>query len=155
SYVHIAACSPVQLAQEIDSTGADGKPEPHGALTFFLTQCLQAAQPKVSYRRLADETAVRLSSQLPAQTVWYEGALSREVFGSDSEPQPAGFLTHASGDRDLLVEAGTPWGLRPESVLAVYDGKALVGRARVVRVAAASSTARWVEPVPATIPQGA
>lgn len=161
-YVHIAACAPTQLAVEIDVEADDGTPQSHGALTFFLVQRLRDAQPGTSYRRIADDVSVRVSTACPAQTVWAEGALSRELFGARFETRPIGFRaraerigTQAGGRVDVRVEAGSVHGLRVGSVLALRAGEDQVGRAEVVRVHAAAALARWVDPTPAEIPAGA
>ena len=160
-HVHIAACSPTQLAVEIDVESDDGTPQSHGALTFYLVQRLRETQPGTSYRRVADDVSVRVSTACPAQTVWAEGALSRELFGADFEPPPSGFRARADriaatdGSRvDVRVDAGSVHGLRVGSVLALRSGEDPLGRAEVVRVHAASSLARWIEPAPAELPSG-
>jgi hypothetical protein len=161
-YVHIAACAPTQMAQEIDVQGDDGSAESHGALTFFLVQRLRDTQPGTSYRRIADDVSVSVSTACPAQTVWAEGALSRELFGAKFETRPSGFLARAErieangGPRlDVRVEAGSIHGLRVGSVLGLRAGEDQVGRAEVVRVHATSSLARWIDPTPAEVPSGA
>ncbi len=144
-YVHISACSDAQLAQEIDTEDAQGTVQSHGALTFFLTQCLQNAQPRASYRSLAYEAAVRLSTQIPAQTVWSEGALDRELFGARFRARPAGFLARTLPSQELHIDAGSMLGLRVGSRVAIYDGasESRLGTASVVRVGAQSSFAQW------------
>ncbi|MFN0008881.1 MAG: caspase domain-containing protein [Planctomycetota bacterium] len=160
-YVHIAACAPTQLAVEIDVEGDDGTRQSHGALTFFLVQRLRDTQPGTSYRRIADDVSVRVSTSCPAQTVWAEGALSRELFGAAFQPRPIGFRARAErieaqgGHRvDVRVDAGSVHGLRVRSVLALHAGEDLVGRAEVLRIHAASSLARWIDPAPDEIPAG-
>jgi hypothetical protein len=155
-YVHISACSDTQLAQEIDTEDAQGTVQSHGALTFFLTQCLQNAQPKASYRSLADEAAVRLSTQIPGQTVWSEGALDRELFGARFRARPAGFRARALSTEEIQIDAGSMLGLRVDSRVAIYDGGSdlRIGTASLVRVGAQSSVARWESP-PSSAPDGA
>jgi hypothetical protein len=157
-YVHIGACGPLQLAQEIDAEGEDGKLQSHGALTFYLVQRLLEAQPHFSYRRLADDVAVQLSTHCPAQTVWSEGALSRELFGAHFELRPSGFRARvdpsAEKQGEVRIEAGTVHGLRPGSVIGLYDKSELIGRASVVHAYAVSSLARWIEPAPSLFPTG-
>jgi len=160
-YVHIAACAPTQLAVEIDVEADDGTPQSHGALTFFLVQRLRDTQPGTSYRRIADDVSVRVSTSCPAQTVWAEGALSRELFGASFQPRPIGFRARAErieaqgGHRiDVRVDAGSFHGLRVGSVLALHAGEDQVGRAEVFRLHAASSLARWIDPTPAETPTG-
>lgn len=156
-YVHIAACANSQLAQEIDLPGEDGQPVASGALTFFLTQCLETAQPHVSYRDLADQTSVKLTTQIPNQTVWYEGGLDRELFGAHFKPRPIGFLAHAIAGDEVRVEAGSACGLQADSILAVCDptSGASIGRARVKSANAISSTAVWLDPKPEAPVRGA
>lgn len=160
-YVHIAACAPTQLAQEIDVEADDGTSQSHGALTFFLVQRLRDTQPGTSYRRIADDVSVRVSTSCPAQTVWAEGALSRELFGAAFQPRPTGFRARAErieaqgGHKvDVRVDAGSVHGLRVGSVLALHAGEDMVGRAEVTRLHAASSLARWIDPTPNDTPAG-
>jgi hypothetical protein len=156
--VHIAACAPTQLAQEVDVEGSG----PHGALTYYLVDRLREAQPGTSYRRIADDVAVRVSTACPPQTVWAEGALSRELFGARFQPGPVGYRARAetvattAGHRyDVRVEAGRIQGLRVGSVLSLHAGDEIVGRAEVSQASGASSIARWLEPLPAEAPKGA
>jgi len=157
AYVHIAACSPRQVAQEIDAEDEDGRTASHGALSFFLVQRLLEVQPNCSYRSLADDVAVVVATRYPDQHVWAEGALSRDVFGSRFEPQPSGFRARATSSGEIKIEAGAMHGLRKGSVLALYrtTGGERIGSARVERVQSVHSAAGWLEPVPAEVPVGA
>lgn len=156
-YVHIAACSDSQLAQEIDTEDAKGHVESHGALTFFLTQCLRDAQPTTSYRTLSDRASVRLSTEIPGQTVWREGALDRELFGARFRARPVGFLARALPNDEIGIDAGAMLGLRVGSRVTLYDGSsdARIGTASLLRVGAQSSVAQWEATPPGGPPDGA
>lgn len=168
AHVQIAACGPRELAQEIDVDGEGGARESHGAFSFFLLQRLREAQPRTTYRQIADDVAVRVSNRCPAQTVWAEGALTRDLFGASFQELPPGFRARAQrvastapggvgspGAIEVQVAAGTVHGLRKGSVVALYAGADRAGRAEVVRAHAASSLARWIAPLPAEVPAGA
>ncbi|MBI5362805.1 MAG: caspase family protein, partial [Planctomycetes bacterium] len=154
-YVHVSACGAKELAQELELPRDDGVKEHGGALTLFLLQALDAAEPNASYRAIADQAAVRLSTHFPAQHPWYEGALSRELFGARFAPRPPGFLARATPS-GVRIDAGVMHGLETgaKHTVAAASG-AVLGRVEVVAAAAAEASARWCEPAPANVPDGA
>ncbi|MBK7877129.1 MAG: caspase family protein [Planctomycetes bacterium] len=156
-YVHVAACLPHQLAQEIEvpGTSTDGAPERGGALSLFLLRALDAARPGATYREIVDDAAVQLAARVPSQQVAYEGALSRQLFGAAFAPRPPGFLARATAN-GAWIGAGTLHGLAAGSrlVLRAADG-AVVGRAEIATAGAVEATARWCDPPPSAPPAGA
>ncbi len=146
-WVHVAACSPRQVAREIAlEIDAEGE-EPvryHGALSFYLSEALGDARPGDTWRLVADRTSARLADRFPGQTAWYEGNLERELFGSRFAPPPRGWLAVPSGAH-VSVRAGRVQGLGEGSVLELFDarGERSLGRAVVRLVAALGSIAAW------------
>ncbi len=139
SYVHIAACGPAQYAHEMRDTA-------HGALTFYLLQALENAQPDHSYQLLADEASVHVSSSFPRQTVWYEGQIERKLFSGGFAPQPPGLAASLQSAEVLKLRAG-PWsGLCIGSRLGVHDALSFerVGEAVVEAVSFKGARARFV-----------
>lgn len=151
-YVHIAACTPKQRAQELDLE--DGSS--HGALTFFLTRSLIEAQPGMSYAALARDVAVRLATRVPGQTLCYEGKLDRTLFGAGFAARPPGHAARVLRNDKLNISAGAMLGLRKGSRLSILDEIAdeELGTAVIVRTNSYSSLAAWEEE-PATRPEGA
>ena len=142
-YAHVAACAPDQLAQEVRVEGPDGETLRHGALSWFLCLALEQAQPGASIRRVAEEAAVRLDSEIPGQTVWCEGAIERELFGSGFEPRTPGHVARLRNGR-VQVEAGAAHGLRVGSRLELRDNARdeRLGTAQVERLTALAGLAR-------------
>jgi uncharacterized caspase-like protein len=139
AYTHIAACGPDQLAYEMRDSA-------HGALTYYLLNALETAQPHFTYRQLADEASVRVSTSFPRQTVWYEGQLDRPLFSGAFAPCPAGFAASLQSDTVLKLKTG-PWsGLRVGSELIVHDALSFdpVGKAVVEAVAVTGARASFV-----------
>ena len=148
-YLHIAACAPNQLAFEHAYQDLDGNLRRQGALSFFLLDGLEHCAPGTTWRQLADEAAVRVATRYPAQTVWYEGALERKVFGGGFAAPPAGFLGRHFGSR-VTLEAGRLHGLQRGTRLEVRANlagpeEAPLGEIEVYQVEAGSAAARWVE----------
>jgi len=152
-YVHIAACSPKEEAQEIELE--DGTT--HGALTFFLTRGLLEAQPGTSYEALARGVAVRLATRFPGQNLSYKGAADRTLFGARFAPRTPGHPARVIAGGKLSVQAGTMLGLRPGSVLSIQGEVAddELGAAVVLRASAYSALARWDGEPPDPLPRGA
>lgn len=148
-YVHIAACGPSQLAFEHSYQDLDGGLRRQGALSFFLLDGLERCAPGSTWRQLADEAAVRVSTRYPAQTVWYEGALDRQVFDAGFARAPEGFLGRHFGQR-VVLEAGSLHGLQQGSRLIVRKNLAVageeepLGEIEVTQVQATTAAARWI-----------
>ena len=136
-YAHVAACAPDQLAQEVRVVGSDGVPVRHGALSWFLCLALEDAQPGASIQRVAQEAAVRLTSEVPSQSVWCEGVIERELFGSGFARRATGFIARVRSGR-LWFQAGAAHGLRVGSRLEVLDNAddAQLATARIERLTA-------------------
>lgn len=151
-YVHIAACGPRQLAFEHSYSDVDGALRRQGALSFFLLDTLERCEPGSTWRQVADEAAVRVSTRYPAQSVWYEGDLDRPAFGGGFAAAAKGFLARHLGRR-VLLQAGQLHGLQRGSRLSVRrnldgaDGDP-VGQVEVTRVEATSAAANWISGTP-------
>ncbi len=150
-YVHLAACREWQTAKELVLRQPTGLPVHHGALTFFLVDALERAEPGVSYASIAGATALRLAARFPDQTVCCEGEVDRELFGSTFMPPPPGFEASAQPGGLIRLRGGRVHGLRPESRLAIYDGfdLELLGEASILRVYSTEAHARWDGEAPA------
>ena len=148
-YLHLAACAPHQLAFEHGYVDLDGELRSQGALSFFLLNGLERCAPGSTWRQVADEAAVRVSTRYPAQSVWSEGALDRQVFGGDFAPAPEGFLGVQSGPRVLLqagrlhgLQVGTHLVVRPNLQTAAQDQP--LGEIELTHVLATTSSGRWL-----------
>ncbi len=144
-YLHIAACSTLEKADEIPIQEPDGAWRSFGALTWFLTAALERMQPGTSYERLVREVAVRLGDRFPGQDVQLRGPGNRAVFGAGFTPPLPGFEALLQpGLKAFTVQAGSLHLLRRGSILEVQDlyGKGL-GRARLTRIWSDRSTAVW------------
>jgi len=144
-YLHIAACSTLEKADEIPIQETDGSWKSFGALTFFLTEALERMQPGTTYERLVREVAVRLADRFPGQDVQLRGPGNRAVFGAGFAPPLPGFEALLQPRlRAFTVQAGSLHLLRRGSILEVEDlGGKVLGRARVTRVWSERSTAVW------------
>ncbi|MFQ5505233.1 MAG: protein kinase, partial [Planctomycetota bacterium] len=157
-YVHISACSNKQRAWEIQDdvdVKGEGKVKAFGALTYYLTQAMRDVEVGTSYRRVADQVKLLVSRKIPGQTVWAEGELDRELFGSRFEARLPGFP--AQIQRSFLsVHAGALHGLSKGSLLRVRGpGNEVLGTAIVTHLNSRFANADWKErnkPVDASTP---
>ncbi|MFT5284575.1 MAG: hypothetical protein ACI8TQ_000732 [Planctomycetota bacterium] len=152
-YVHVAAAERDQRAWELELSDETGAAEHHGAMTYFLTEALERATPKSTWREVIADTAVRVATRR-FQTVNFQGGVDREVFGGKFRAVK-GFRAEVKG-RVLIVRAGSLVGLRVGSILEVSgnDGVKL-GRAKVLGVTPSIARAAWETEAPDPLPTGA
>jgi caspase domain-containing protein len=143
-YTLLAGCRDEELSFEHDEPGADT----HGALTWFLTRALTAAQPGATYRDVFEVAAAGVSAAYPSQHPQIEGAVNREVFGV-AEFVPAAFVAVLSRHGETVtLGGGAAQGLGPGSRWGAYPAGTLrpsreqrLGTLRVTAAQATSATA--------------
>ncbi len=144
STIQIGAASRDQVAGEIDIETAVGTFEPTGAMTYYLAQGLERAQPGATWGGVAQQTAIGVSTLLPYQDVAWYGDADRAVFGSSFETVTG---WHAASIESALVQvdAGFVHGLREGSELDIRaaDGRSSCGGAVVEWASAVQSRARF------------
>ncbi len=145
-WVHIAACSFSEPAHEFVQTSADGTTRTNGALTWFLVQALERADPGETYEQLVRGVALDVSWFHREQQVQAEGALTRELFGAAFAPPLPGFsaaITPAS--TFVEVAAGSLQQLRIGARLRIENDRgSTIGEAEVCGVQPTASVARWI-----------
>lgn len=156
-HVAIAACAHGEPAHEHRIALADGTVRSHGALTWFLCDALEQAQPGETWLAVARRAAVQLAGAYPRQQVQLEGDLTRELFSARFGPAPRGVAAEtAAGSRLVQLFAGTLQGLRVGSqVEIVEEGGGALGLAEVKQarpISAVAELAAGVEPPAARRP---
>ncbi len=118
-YVLISGCLATELSNE---TIVDGRR--HGAMTWFLTQALQAAGDNSTYRSIMDEVSADVTNHYPTQHPQLEGpGTDLQMFGT-SRINPLPYVLVESVDTGTLtLNGGAVYGLRVESILDVYAPK--------------------------------
>ncbi|MEE8468467.1 MAG: hypothetical protein V3T22_08435, partial [Planctomycetota bacterium] len=157
-YVHLAACSPRQLAFEHRYEDEEGEPKYQGALSFFLLDAMQRCEPDTSWRQLSEEVRIRVNSRYHSQEVWSEGALERQILGGGFEPPLQGFAGRIDGGL-VKLEAGRVQRVYPGTKLDVYPmlGGArpqVLGQVVVEAAKALKADATWVGDKPASLEDG-
>jgi len=157
-YVLIAGCMDAELSHEME-VGEGDAAVAHGALTYFLGQELAAAQPGTTYRDAFERASIGVSSRYGDQHPQMEGdARDRELFGT-RDIAPLRFVPVSEGTDGQVtlgggaihgLAAGSEWDVYPESTKRVEGpdgagGPERLGRVRVDRVGALSSTATLLE----------
>ena len=146
SYVHLAACSPDEVAREVEMVLPDGTSRDEGAFSHFLIEALERGEPGATYGQVVRDAGVRLSTLFRDQHPEVEGDADRKLFSGEFAPPPPGFaaaVKPASGD--VAVEAGALHLLRVGSKLEVRDASGRVLGAAVVRhVEPVTSVAAWI-----------
>jgi hypothetical protein len=142
-YVHIAACSDVELAAEDPEKGM-------GVLTVALCSALNTSEAPGSWREVAQAARAKVRGAKFTQTVWFEGALDEPVFGGSYKAGPKGFSAQwQSRPQVLVVDAGRVHGIGANSEFDVFDWSgAKVGRAKAERIEAGSSHCVFVGAAP-------
>jgi len=156
-YVHLAACSPVQLAFEHRYEDRDGERRYQGALSFFLLDELARCEPSVSWGRLSEAVRVKLNRRYHSQVVWSEGALDRRILGGGFEAPIEGYLGHVDGNL-VLLEAGRLHRLVPGTKLEIFlllsDGSEPLGQVIVEQARELDALAEWDGEQPAALADG-
>ncbi|MFY9340961.1 MAG: caspase family protein [Planctomycetota bacterium] len=144
SVVHLAACSALEEAGEIETPSGT-----YGTLTWFLAQVLGEVDSGASWEQVGAMVRARVAGRgtRPAQVVAVTGAVNRAVFGGIGRPVAPGFQVDPIGgpaSKRLLIGGGMlhGFGLSAEFDLVDLDGKKL-GTAKVTTVSAATSNAEW------------
>ncbi len=127
-YVHIAACSDVEVAREHKDHGL-------GALTWALCSALNSARAPGSWREAAQSARAQVGAVF-SQTVWFEGDLDAPVFGGAYKPAPEGYSAQWDKWKEaLIVDAGRLHGIGTDSEFDVLDWTgAKVAKAKAQRV---------------------
>lgn len=127
NYVLISACLSTQLANESlfsppqSSVFSGFNKQRHGVLTWMLAEALQAAGDTMTYEALMDGVKRDVTLKFPTQEPQLEGlGTNQVVFGTDSiNPRPY-VLVHPRGEGKVQLEGGAVYGLRKDTMLAVY-----------------------------------
>ena len=157
-YVHLAACSPKQLAFEHRYEDEEGEPKYQGALSFFLLDAMLRCDPDTSWGQLSEEVRIRVNSRYHSQEVWSEGALERQILGGGFEAPLQGFAGRVAGGL-VMLEAGRVQRVYPGTKLDVYPmlGGArpqVLGQVIVEAARELTADAKWVGGVPASLEDG-
>ncbi|MCY2959762.1 MAG: caspase family protein [Planctomycetota bacterium] len=144
SSVQIAASSRDQVAGEIDLQTAVGTFEPSGAMTWYLAQGLERAQPGATWGGVAQQAALGVSTLLPYQDMAWYGDTDRTIFGASFEGV-TGWRATLLEPGLVQVEAGYLHGVREGSELDIRssDGRNSYGRAIVEWTSEVQSRARF------------
>ncbi len=156
-YVHLAACSPSQLAFEHRYEDEDGERRYQGALSFFLLDAMGRCEPTISWRRLSEAVRVRLNSRYHSQVLWSEGALERRILGGGFEPPLEGYTGHVKG-AIVTLEGGCVQRLYPGTELEIFglldDGSEALGRVVVQEARDFTADAAWDGGIPESLADG-
>ena len=148
NYVHIAACSSTEEAEEIEVKDSRGRVQRFGAMSFFLTQALEKMPPGTTYREIARQVGLQVNRWFEGQNVQAEGGIDRVIFQGNFAPPPPGFAAIADPDGryPLEIEAGRIHFLRTGSIMEIIDPVAdkVLGKAEIVKVYTDSSRAIWL-----------
>jgi Caspase domain len=147
-FVHIAACTADQIAQENPFPYPDGKY--HGFLTYGLCWYLRSADPTATFRSIATKTAFWIAPLVEGQTVRCEGEIDRTILGGSFAPSPRGFAVMAGDGRELTIAGGTLHGVHARTEFVIEnEAGAEIGRARAAFLGALETGALWVAEKPA------
>ncbi len=142
-YFHVSACSNSQRAWEIQVPGENGV-QHFGGLSYFLAHALRDAKPSDTYYTVSRRAAVAVSSYIKNQSVWYEGAKDRQLFGGEIKARPDGFQARAIDDRRLSIEAGSLHGLVNGARLEVVNSEnQVLGQAIISILLGGVARANW------------
>lgn len=143
-FVHIAACSTVQEAQEKPFAQPDGKEVIRGCLTHGLCWFMDAAAPGDTHRAVADRATLWIEGFEPDQTPQFEGAVDRELMSGRFAARPRGFAARVLGTREIEIGAGSLHGIRAGTRFTIEGPTgAGLGVARVAAIGAGDATALW------------
>jgi hypothetical protein len=148
SYVHIAACSSIEEAEEIEVKDSRGRARRFGAMSFFLTQALEKMPKGTTYRELAKQVGLQVNTFFEGQNVQAEGSIDRVIFQGQFADPPPGFAAVADPEArfPLEIEGGSIHFLRKGSIMKMIDPVAdkVLGNAKITRVYSESAQAKWV-----------
>ena len=121
AYVLIAGCRDAEESKEVLPDAANGRPDQHGALTWFLTRALLKADATTTYRDVFEDAATSVTRNNASQHPQMEGRVDRTVFGLTD--LPAGkyqLITERSDASEVTIAAGIAHGVTVGSTYAVY-----------------------------------
>lgn len=143
-YSAVTGCLPHENSYEDSFPAADGS-RVNGLMTHALIESLNA-DPHVTYRRLMQDLANKVTHARLSQNPQVEGDLDRPVFGgSDARLTNSVAITSVAG-KVVRVAAGRAQGVRPGTFIAIYP----TGGAKPGRRDAKLATARVTAEVSAT-----
>jgi Caspase domain len=130
NYVLIAGCRDEEESKEYFPPEGGG---PHGALTYFLSQALQAATSTTTYRDVFEHIAARVTAYNAVQHPQIEGTADKTVFGVDDLP-PVPFVAvtgrdgqtaHLAAGQALGITVGTTFAVHAAGTKRPAEGDAL------------------------------
>ncbi|MCX6033048.1 MAG: caspase family protein [Chloroflexi bacterium] len=151
-YVLVAACAHDETASEHRVSETGGKAI-YGALTYFLAQELERAQPGSTYRDIFERASTQLTAAFRRQHPQLEGARDRELFGV-RDIVPMRFVPVARRQSSQITLAGgaahgitigSDWAIYPPSTQEVTDETSRLGVVKIARVDAVSSRGSLIE----------
>lgn len=150
-YVVIAACREDETAKEhAVLSGADLLH--HGALTYFLSQEINQAPPRSTYRDVFERAAQFINAVYSTQHPQCEGAMERVLFETEATTEPRYVLVSDVFRDEVTLDAGYAQGVRVGSVWTVHTQdktnfqEAVKGgpRIRITEVSVTSAKGRTV-----------
>ncbi|MGI9315690.1 MAG: caspase family protein [bacterium] len=116
-YVLISGCLATELSNETQFGGRR-----HGAMTWFLAQALQSAQPDSTYRSVMDSVRADVTNQFPSQHPQIEGpGMDLRLFGTDKiNARPYVLVDEVEGN-NLQLSGGAILGLQNDLELRLFS----------------------------------
>lgn len=153
SYVVFSACRDDETARE-HVVRAGVKRRVYGALTYFLSQQVQAVNRPLSWQELYERVYAEVSSVYPSQHPVCEGARTQLLFNRTAEPPARYILVSASTDTSVelsggqlqQVVLGSQWELISPDQGTSDPPQQSLGTVEVTDAAANSATGRRLRP---------
>lgn len=119
SYTVISGSRDSETSKEMDVSG--GSPfKRHGALTYNLTNALTGAIPGSTHRDVFEIAGREVTRRFKTQHPQIEGALDREIFGTQIIPPMRFIPVEAVGDGTVMLRGGAIHGLQANTQWDVY-----------------------------------